>query len=132
MPEPSQSTLLMPNCTCGPSQSVHIESTIPNPLAGRVRAQHDSGLDSIRSLRLFGPVSAEHWIGPQLPYVDNSVNLLVAETPGATSPTEMKRVLAPRGVAYVKQGNTWTKTVKPPRELLSDNTRSRCSLCSDP
>ncbi|MFV1996053.1 MAG: helicase, partial [Verrucomicrobiales bacterium] len=53
---------------------------------------------------------------PLLPYRDNTVNLLVAETRGAVPAEEMTRVLVPLGVAYVKHGDTWTKTVKPPRE----------------
>jgi len=76
----------------------------------------------IRSLGLYGPVSAECWDTPFLPYVDNMVNLLVAEAPGAVPPAEMMRVLAPRGVAYMKRGDRWTKAVKPPREDVDEWT----------
>ena len=46
-------------------------------------------------------------------FIDNLVNLVVAEDLGEVSPDEVMRVLAPLGVAYVKQGERWTKTVKP-------------------
>ena len=60
-------------------------------------ARVDEARRHIRSLGLYGPVSAECWDAPLLPYVDNTVNLLVAETPGAVSAEEMTRVLVPRG-----------------------------------
>ena len=85
-------------------------------------ASVDAARRHIRSLGLYGPVAAECWNAPLLPYVDNTVNLIVAETLPATSVAEMTRVLAPRGVAYVKQGDTWTKTVKPPREGVDEWT----------
>jgi len=72
----------------------------------------------IRSLGLYGPVSVELWGGGALPYIDNMVNLLVAEDLGKTPTGEVLRVLAPNGVAYVRQGGQWTKTVKPrPKEI---------------
>jgi len=72
----------------------------------------------IRSLGLYGKVSAEHWAGGQLPYIDNLVNLLVAEDANAVPMTEVMRVLAPHGVAYIKRGGQWQKTVKPrPKEI---------------
>jgi len=67
----------------------------------------------IQSLGLYGPVSVEPLSGARLPYVDNLVRLLVAEDPGGVGMDEIMRVVAPLGVAYVKQGGAWTKTVKP-------------------
>jgi len=67
----------------------------------------------IRSSGLYGPVSVEHWDGPRLPYGDNLVNLLVADELGQIPMSEVMRVLVPRGVAYVKRGNTWRMDVKP-------------------
>jgi len=57
-----------------------------------------------------------------LPYYDRIVNLLVADldTLGKDAPSkaEIDRVLGYEGVAYLKQGGTWTSTVKPtPREV---------------
>ncbi|MHC5053399.1 MAG: outer membrane protein assembly factor BamB family protein [Planctomycetota bacterium] len=68
----------------------------------------------VRSLDLYGKVSVTEWSGKRLPYADGLVNLLVAEGAGRVSAPEIMRVLAPRGVAYVKgAGAAWTKTVKP-------------------
>ena len=55
----------------------------------------------IRSLGLGGRVSVDTYDGRRLPYVDNLVNLVVAEDLGAVSMDEVMRVLAPLGVAYV-------------------------------
>jgi len=72
----------------------------------------------IRSLGLYGKVSVDRFDGKRLPYVDNLVNLVVAENLGDVPLDEVMRVLAPLGVAYIKQGNRWTKTVNPwPKEI---------------
>jgi len=72
----------------------------------------------IQSLRLYGRVSVEPLQSNRLPYTDNLVNLVVAEDIGDVSMSEVMRVLAPKGVAYVKAGDKWIKTVKPwPREI---------------
>ncbi|MGB2820872.1 MAG: PQQ-binding-like beta-propeller repeat protein, partial [Phycisphaerae bacterium] len=67
----------------------------------------------VRSLGLCGKVFVEHWAPPRLPYVDNLVNLVVADGLRGTDMKEALRVLAPAGVAYVRAGGEWTKTVKP-------------------
>jgi outer membrane protein assembly factor BamB len=72
----------------------------------------------VQSLGLYGRVSAEKWSGGKLPYIDNCVNLIVAEEPGGVSEEELLRVLVPNGVARIKTGGTWTKIVKPrPKEM---------------
>jgi len=72
----------------------------------------------IRSKSLGGRVSVKLWKGAKLPYAENLVNLLVTEDAGCVARKEIMRVLAPGGVAYVKQAGKWTKTVKPkPAEL---------------
>ncbi len=52
-----------------------------------------------------------------LPYADNLANLVVADLDalGRSAPaaTEIQRVLAPGGVARVRKGGAWTRTVKP-------------------
>ncbi len=60
----------------------------------------------------YGPVSVNQLVGPLLPYVDNTVNLLVAESLGNVTMAEVLRVLVPNGVAMVRQGGDWKKTVK--------------------
>ncbi len=69
--------------------------------------------EHIRRLGLYGSVAVERFTGPALPYADNLVNLVVAERQGAVRGAEIIRVLAPGGVAYVKEGRRWRKTVKP-------------------
>jgi outer membrane protein assembly factor BamB len=68
---------------------------------------------AIQSSGLYGPVSVNLFEGKRLPYVDNLANLIVVEDPGQVPMAEIMRVLAPLGVACVKQGGAWTKTVKP-------------------
>ncbi len=63
----------------------------------------------IRSLGLYGPVSVDTFDGARLPYVDNLVNLVVADDLGGIAMAEVMRVLAPRGVAMIGG----KKTVKP-------------------
>ena len=72
----------------------------------------------IRSLKRYGKVSADTFDGKTLPYVENLVNLVVVEDAASVPMDEVMRVLAPLGVAYVKDGGTWKKTVKPwPKEI---------------
>ncbi|NQT13209.1 MAG: class I SAM-dependent methyltransferase, partial [Planctomycetes bacterium] len=76
----------------------------------------------IRSLGIYGSVSVDQLHGNRLPYVDNLVNLVVADDPGPVPMDEMMRVLSPNGVAYVKQEGKWTTTVKPPAAGTDDWT----------
>ena len=68
---------------------------------------------NIQSLGVYGKVSVEQLTGKSLPYADNLANLLVSESLGGVPMDEAMRVLAPNGVAYIKSGANWTKTVKP-------------------
>ena len=67
----------------------------------------------LHSKGLYGPVSADRFDGRHLPYVRDLVNLLVAGDLGDVTMEEVRRVLAPEGVAYVRQEDAWQKTVKP-------------------
>ncbi len=68
----------------------------------------------IQSKGLYGKVSVDTFDGKHLPYVDNLVNLLVADQLGGVKMKEVMRVLAPLGVAIVGD----KKTVKPwPKEI---------------
>jgi len=74
--------------------------------------------ERIQSLGLYGRVSVDTFDGVHLPYVDNLVNLLVAEDLGAVSVTEVLRVLTPNGVARIHADGKWTQAVKPwPKEI---------------
>ncbi len=74
----------------------------------------------VRSQGLTGPVSVAHLAGSRLPYVDGLVNLLVADDLGAVPMAEVLRALAPGGVAYVRAGRAWKKTVKPRPAGMAD------------
>jgi outer membrane protein assembly factor BamB len=74
--------------------------------------------EHIKSLRLYGKVSVDHWKSKRLPYIDNLVNLIVSLRPVEVSRSELLRILAPNGVACIKHDDGWTKIVKPrPREI---------------
>ena len=78
----------------------------------------------VRSLGRYGKVAIEQWTRARLPYADNLVNLVVCDGPAAASNEEIMRVLAPGGVAYVKQNGRWTKTVKPRPEEIDEWTHT--------
>ncbi len=69
-----------------------------------------------------GDVTMETWKGSELPYIDNLVNLIVADHLDGVSMDEVKRVLVPNGVALVKQGGEWKKTVKTKSDALDEWT----------
>jgi outer membrane protein assembly factor BamB len=71
---------------------------------------------------VYGPVSIERLQGGALPYVDNLVNLVVAEGLGDVSRDEVLRVLVPQGVAYIREDGQWTKTIKPRPANIDDWT----------
>ena len=66
----------------------------------------------------YGRVSVEHFTGEALPYAENLVNLVFSEDLGRTPMSEVMRVLAPRGVAWVGG----KKTVKPWPSQMSEWT----------
>ena len=81
--------------------------------------------EHIRSLGLYGKVSADTFDGKRLPYVDNLVNLVVAEDLGEVSMDEVTRVLAPLGVACVggkKIVKPWPKEIDEWSHYLHDAT----------
>ncbi|MGE4003656.1 MAG: PQQ-binding-like beta-propeller repeat protein [Planctomycetaceae bacterium] len=56
--------------------------------------------------------------GKTLPYIDNTINLLIAEDLRDIPMDEVLRVLVPQGVAYVGSDGNWQTTVKPrPKEI---------------
>ncbi len=76
----------------------------------------------VKSLGIYGKVTVGRLHGGQLPYVENLVNLVVSEDLGPVNMDEVMRVLAPEGVAYVKSGGEWTKTVKPRPDNIDEWT----------
>ncbi len=67
----------------------------------------------VKSQQSYGEVTIDRLNGNGLPYVDGLVNLVVAEDLDGIAMSEVMRVLVPNGVAYIKQGGSWRKTVKP-------------------
>ncbi|MGD8239722.1 MAG: PQQ-binding-like beta-propeller repeat protein, partial [Armatimonadota bacterium] len=92
------------------SYSVHgVDADAKNVAAAR---------EHIKGLGLYGKVAVDRLRGRRLPYADNMANLVVSEGLGRVQMSEVMRVLCPKGVAYVRKGRTWAKTVKPrPAEI---------------
>ncbi|MBL7040257.1 MAG: PQQ-binding-like beta-propeller repeat protein [Pirellulaceae bacterium] len=74
--------------------------------------------DYIKSLGLYGPVSIDHCSAGKLPYADNLVNLVVASGECQMASEEIARVLAPGGIALVKQNLVFPDT----RHLTPDTS----------
>ncbi|MFM8470733.1 MAG: PQQ-binding-like beta-propeller repeat protein, partial [Limisphaerales bacterium] len=86
--------------------------------AKKVAAAREAIFDAGKS----GPVSVQEFTGAQLPFIDNLVNLLVAENLGSVPRAEALRVLVPNGVLLTKSGGQWQKTVKPKDPALDEWT----------
>ncbi len=83
----------------------------------------EAARSNIRSVGLYGKVSVDRLQGSRLPYIDNFVNLIIAENTGDIPPHELLRVLAPRGVALTRRNDgSWAKTVKPRPPNIDDWT----------
>ena len=67
---------------------------------------------------VYGGVSIDTFDGRNLPYVDNMVNLLIADEPGSVTEAEIMRVLAPGGVALING----EKIVKPRPDSIDEWT----------
>ena len=67
----------------------------------------------IHSKGLYGPVSVRQWDRGKLPYADGLVNMVLVDCNFPGAPTEILRVLAPGGVAVVKEacGKKWLPKV---------------------
>ncbi len=79
----------------------------------------DSDPDSIRATRerviaanLYGRVSAAVWNGNSLPFIDNSINIIIIDNGAALSLDECKRALRPGGKVYFNKGGAWQHLVK--------------------
>jgi len=74
--------------------------------------------ERIAKAKLSGKVTFDVLRSNSLPYIDNLVNLIVAEDMGGISTAEAMRVLRPGGVLYARKGDKWNATVKPrPKEI---------------
>ncbi len=73
----------------------------------------DRARRNVRELGRYGSVSIDLISSDRLPYAENMINLLISDDLGEITPQEVLRVLVPNGVAYIKEGQKWTTTVKP-------------------
>ena len=65
-----------------------------------------------------GAVTVRAFDGKALPFVDNSVNLIVVDDPCSVPREEMMRVLCPKGALCTKEGAQWKTAIKPwPAEI---------------
>ena len=92
----------------------------------------DTNRDNVRKARAYvmskddyGPVSIDLLTRDELPYVDNFVNMIVADDLGEISKNEAIRALTPNGVLVTRKGSKWNIEKKPvpdasitPRENL--------------
>ena len=66
----------------------------------------------------YGRVSVDRLMSLSLPYADNMVNVVVADERGRVTTDEIMRVLAPGGVVFLRDGESWKKVSKPwPEEV---------------
>ncbi len=66
----------------------------------------------------YGKIAIDQLRSKTLPYADNLVNLLVAESDDITTEAEIMRVLVPDGIAWIRQGDEWKKiTADRPEEM---------------
>ena len=86
------------------------------------RANVTAARAHVRSQGLYGPVSVDQLRTDRLPYVDNLVNLIVWDDQEAISRDEVMRVLAPEGVAFIRNGSDETQIVKPRPDNIDDWT----------
>jgi outer membrane protein assembly factor BamB len=76
----------------------------------------------IRAMGIYGQVSVDSFDGQRLPYADNLVSLVVAEDLHNNLISEVKRVLEPNGVAYIKESGDWKKIIKTRSEEIDEWT----------
>jgi hypothetical protein len=57
----------------------------------------------LQSIGQYGKIMVDRLPSTSLPYVDNSINLLVGEDLVTISKDEVMRILTPNGVAYFKK-----------------------------
>ncbi|HIG26282.1 MAG TPA: hypothetical protein EYQ50_00190 [Verrucomicrobiales bacterium] len=67
-----------------------------------------------------GKVSFDHWDRGVLPFSQNFINLIICEDPSLIDETELLRVLAPRGIALIRNGSQWTRLVKEIPSTIDD------------
>jgi hypothetical protein len=72
----------------------------------------------------YGRLSAVQLENGPLPFIDNGVNLIVCGDATAATNAELMRVLTPRGVAFVPNGDDWQTLRKPVPADIDDWTHA--------
>jgi len=88
--------------------------------------------ERIAKTKLSGKITFDVLRSNSLPYIDNLVNLIAAEDMGGISTAEAMRVLRPKGVLYVREGDKWTAKVKPRPVGIDDWTHFLHSASGNP
>ncbi len=90
--------------------------------AGKVRQARSS----LRRAGRYGPITVKHWTAAHLPYADGVVNLIVASPESRVASPEIRRVLAPGGVAVTDRPElsdpTDRKLTKPVPDAIDEWT----------
>ncbi len=68
----------------------------------------------------YGKIAVDQLRTKALPYADNLVNLLVAESDKITTEAEILRVLVPNGIAWIRTGDDWKKITAPRPEEMDE------------
>ena len=86
-------------------------------------ANVDAARKYLQGLGVYGRITVDRLPAgsTRLPYIDNLVNLVVAEDLGAIPMDEVMRVLCPGGVAYVKQEQAGAAAVLQQDGLTADD-----------
>lgn len=71
----------------------------------------DKARKNVQAGGAYGRVTIDHWSGQSLPYISNLVNILVVDCAFGGGPAEIRRVLAPKGIAVIRKDRN--------KELLS-------------
>jgi outer membrane protein assembly factor BamB len=87
----------------------------------------DSSIDNVQKARAYiiskddyGPVSIDLLTSDELPYVDNFVNMIVADGLGEISRNEAIRALTPNGILVTRKGSKWNIEVKPVPDAMDE------------
>ncbi len=77
------------------------------------RAQLRAAREQVRATGSYGPVSIDLLRGRRLPYANGLVNRIAVDEPELVPRAELMRVLAPNGMAMVRDGDGWNCWQKP-------------------
>jgi len=81
--------------------------------------------EGLSARKLYGQASVEQWSSSSLPYADNLVNIVVVGAPGRVSESEILRVLAPNGKAWLKSRDGQWKVLRKARPKEFDEWTHR-------